>query len=122
MKKKKKMTSSECNALLAKMEDKYFDLVWFIRSESKYLGYLETDDGAREESEKASARIAATYPEEIAELSGEDGHWVHGFNSGCLAAFCFALDLTGGKDDQEFAITNFPYVYSLGCIKETRDV
>lgn len=119
---KKKLTSSECNALLAKMEDKYFDLVWFIQAESKYRSYLESTDDTVEESEKASARIAATYPEEIAELSGDDGHWVHGFNSGCLAAFRFALDLTGGKDDQEFAITNFPYVDSLVCIKEKRDV
>jgi hypothetical protein len=85
------------------MEKKYFDLVWFART-----GSAAVKDGNI--SMPGVVRVKMAYPEECARLSGEQGAWEHGFNSGCLAAFRLVLGLMGTKVDAQMAEDEFPFL------------
>jgi len=106
----KKQSRSECVALLAKMENKYRNLVWFVRNQ------LREDDRTAQiavdpfDCAARSKQIASEYPDECGRLDGYDRtrDWEHGFNCGCLAAFRLAFGLTGDKDEQCCAISQFP--------------
>lgn len=60
--------------------DKYFDLVWFARSDEKKL----LEDEQYEVLERLK-EIAEKYKEEVEGLYSESSDWHHGFNSGILA-------------------------------------
>ena len=66
---------------------KYEKLVWYGRSGVNLDNHAPELKRAVEE---ARFRVEANYPEDIQEYM-ESGDWKHGFNSGCLAAFRFAL-------------------------------
>ena len=90
-------------------QDKYFDLVWSARRPAidapaedwTYFGYGTKNPKKRREStsnsilqaRKAVQTIVEKYPEDYANLLGEDGRFYHGFNSGALAAFRYVLDI-----------------------------
>ena len=59
---------------------KYFELVWFARSDEK-----ELLDREQYEVLNRLKEIAEKYKEEVSKLYGEDSDWAHGFNSGILA-------------------------------------
>lgn len=88
---------------LTEMEKKYFDLVWYARKSPECV----RDDHP---SMPGVVRIQMTMPEECEKLHGESGDWQHGFNSGCLAAFRFALGLMGTKADAQMAEDEFPFL------------
>lgn len=97
------MKKADVERRLQEMEKKYFDLVWFARA-----GSAAVKDGNI--SMPGVVRVKMAYPEECARLSGEQGAWEHGFNSGCLAAFRFALGIMGNKTDQQMAEDEFPFL------------
>ena len=97
------MKKADVEKRLSEMEKKYFDLVWFART-----GSAAVQDGNI--SMPGVVRVKMKYPGECARLSGEEGAWEHGFNSGCLAAFRFALGLMGNKTDQQMAEDDFPFL------------
>ena len=70
-------------ALLVK-EIHYNDLVWYARS---------NPDNQLPTVQEERKRIERCYPKEIAALNCGGDNWDHGFNSGCLAAFRYALTL-----------------------------
>ena len=77
-------------------ERKYFQLVWYARSDPK------AEDLAVQQQE-----VETLYPKEIKALSGDSGDWEHGFNSGCLATarlFAEYLDVlrTADTNNQYF--------------------
>jgi hypothetical protein len=85
------------------MQFKYTDLVWYARCP---LGTHKDIPSADTHAQS----IRSLYPDECAKLAGEHGSWEHGFNSGCLAAFRYALGLMGDKDEQEMAVRDFPFL------------
>jgi hypothetical protein len=93
------MTTEDFQNLMIELnekEEKYFDLVWYARSNPNNIDVK----GVRENIQ----RITEKYPEEMEKLY-EDGDWQHGFNSGCLAAFRYiTLLIAEGKElaEQEF--------------------
>lgn len=89
---------SEALARIAGLEKKYFDLVWIARHKGEKEGLAGAE------------RVRTMYPDEVARLSGEHGSWEHGFNSGCLAAFRFALGIMGNKTEQQMAEDEFPFL------------
>lgn len=86
---------------LQKMEKKYCDLVWFAR---KNLECLKDDHPSMPQM----VRIKMQIPAEIKKLSSDEADWHHGFNSGCLAAFRFAIGMLGDQGDRELAEDEFP--------------
>ena len=62
----------------------YNDLVWYARS---------NPDNQLPKVQEERKRIERCYPKEIAALNCGGDNWDHGFNSGCLAAFRYALTL-----------------------------
>lgn len=79
-------TERDLGEYLDKLEEKYFSLVWYARSEPKESAFWETvpariKDGAL----NGQAKVEERYPDEIDELRGPEGSWSHGFNSGMLA-------------------------------------
>lgn len=72
--------------------DKYFELVWFARSDEKALLAEE-----RYETLGRLKEIAEKYQDDVNELYGETSDWVHGFNSGILAYSRFLCSYI--KDD-----------------------
>ena len=72
---------------LNELSFKYEKLVWYGRSGVNLDNHAPELKRAVEE---ARFRVEANYPEDIQEYM-ESGDWKHGFNSGCLAAFRFAL-------------------------------
>lgn len=95
------MKKSDIEKRLTEMEKKYFDLVWFARKSPDCV-----KDG--HVSMPGVVRVQMLYPEECARLAGEGGDWEHGFNSGCLAAFRFAIGIMGNKTEQHMAEHDFP--------------
>lgn len=96
------MKKAEVMDRLVEMEKKYFDLVWLARKRPEGAlipGVQESID-----------RVEKAWPEECAELSGDNSDWHHGFNSGCLAAFRFAMGLMGSADDVQMAEDDFPFL------------
>ena len=75
---------------LARVKEKYNDLVWW------YARIPDREDAFRPSILLARARIEAIYQKETADLSGENGQFHYGFNSGALAVVT-AL----GNDDLE---------------------
>ena len=101
-------------------QDKYSDLVWSARRPAidapvedwTYYAYgTKTPTKVKEISEdsqillarKAVQKIVEKYPEDYANLLGDDGRFHHGFNSGALAAFRYVLDIieTGVEHAEE---------------------
>jgi len=76
----------------SKFMDKYWDLVWFARSDEKKL--MESE---RYEVLQKLKEIAEKYEEEVEGLCGESSDWHHGFNSGILAYARYLDSYT--KDD-----------------------
>lgn len=91
------MKKIEMLNVLAKLENKYCDLVWWARSSPKHdhiEGVLES-----------RKRVEENYPEETNSLlNDENPDWIHGFNSGMLAGIRYSLDLNihGKEDADEF--------------------
>ena len=135
----------EVESVLAHYAQKYDDLVWYARKQpqeiTEYWGKHTPE--IRNSAFNAMDKIEQKYPDEVAKLNGElpkkmktnlpeemreavyqmlfSTDWEHGFNSGCLAAFRFALTAldrelywndefeewlpTGGIED---AVSEFP--------------
>jgi hypothetical protein len=94
------MKKSDVLIELMAYEKKYCDLVWLARK--------RPDDPPR--TLKQCRVIRKKHPQEVARLSGEHSDWEHGFNSGCLAAFRYAIGLLGTKVETEMAIRDFPFL------------
>lgn len=96
-------TSSKEDILkeVSSMHDKYESLVKYARvtpeqiSKHKLIQELVT-------------KVESDYIKEVKELSGKDGDWYHGFNSGMLAACRYILNLN--DVDKDFADSNFPFL------------
>ena len=97
------MKRSDIEIRLREMQDKYCDLVWYARTPADAV-----KDG--NVSMPGAVRIQMKHPDECARLAGKDGQWEHGFNSGCLAAFRFALGLMGNATDVQMAEDDFPFL------------
>lgn len=63
---------------IREMEEKYFNLVWLARKTPEDMEIPKV----REEVEK----VTNLYPEDVEELENDETNFVHGFNSGMLAA------------------------------------
>ena len=93
--------------ILAEYEDKYFDLVWYARKQpvenKEYWDKVRED--IREGAFKCMKKVEAKYPKEVKALSEEtrisSPDWEHGFNSGCLAAFRFAVTTLSKSEEYE---------------------
>jgi hypothetical protein len=72
--------SKRFDEINAQFMGKYFDLVWFARSDEKKL--LK---GEHYEALEKLKEITSKYEEEVEGLYSEDSNWHHGFNSGILA-------------------------------------
>ena len=89
---------------LMELEEKYFDLVWYARTNPRFL----EDDHI---SMPGLVRIRMSMPDECNKLNGEHANWQHGFNSGCLAAFRLALGLLSRRpSERELAKDSFPFL------------
>lgn len=84
--------------------EKYFELVWFARSDpEKYRKNGEND--LFNTITKKLEEISNKYPREVQALCGDGSNWEHGFNSGILAYSRFLaeyLEDTLFEDDEEF--------------------
>ena len=78
---------------LQNLEEKYFRLVWYARSNSRedenYWGTVPHD--IRRGAFNAQLEVETLYPKDVDELCSENSDWQHGFNSGCLAALRLVL-------------------------------
>jgi hypothetical protein len=81
--------------------DKYFQLVWFARSDEKKL--LEEE---RYEILERLKEIAEKYKEEVQSLYGQSSDWTHGFNSGILA---YSRFLSSYIEDQLWPVEDVGY-------------
>lgn len=97
------MKRDDIDGRLKVMEKKYFDLVWYARTAPDAV-----KDG--HVSMPGIVRVRMAMPEECERLAGEHASWEHGFNSGCLAAFRFALGLMGNATDVQMAEDEFPFL------------
>ncbi len=89
--------------IVNELEQKYFDLVWYIRNRKH---------SKNPASKKLLLEIEEKYPEEIEEFSEDDEGWIHGFNSGCLAMSRLLRDIYNAKsdDDIESSMEEFPFL------------
>tara|TARA_A100001035_G_C27624995_1_gene427222 strand:+ start:352 stop:801 length:450 start_codon:yes stop_codon:yes gene_type:complete len=102
-----KNSRKEVLDILAEYEDKYFDLVWYARKhpieDKDYWDKVPKD--IREGAFECMKKVEAKYPREVKSLSEETGisspDWEHGFNSGCLAAFRFAVTTLSKSEEYE---------------------
>lgn len=84
------------------MQEKYLKLVRLAR-----------DGGTNASRIEESRQTALSFPSETEKLSGDDGDWHHGFNSGALAVLRLINDLLdGSKPRADQAIDDFPELYS----------
>lgn len=85
---------------LQKLEKKFFDLVWYARSNPREdEGYWNTvPDNIRRGAFNAQLEVETLYPEEVESLRSEESDWRHGFNSGALATLRFIITVL----DDEF--------------------
>lgn len=81
--------NKETKEYIKELEQKYFELVWFMRNREY-------------KSPKLLREVEDKYPKETTALLSDDGgcYWEHGFNSGCLAMLRFILTAT---DRSKFA-------------------
>jgi hypothetical protein len=84
---------------LAAWEQKYFDLVWYVRT---------TPD--EPVSQPGRGRVEAAWSADLESLRSDESNWQHGFNSGCLTAFRLVQGLLGSEADAEFARQEFPFL------------
>lgn len=96
------MKKAEVMDRLVEMEQKYFDLVWLARK--------RPEDALIPGVQESIDRVEKAWPKECEELGGDESDWHHGFNSGCLAAFRFAMGLMGSADDVQMAEDDFPFL------------
>ena len=78
-------------------QNKYADLLWYARTSPEHINIK----GVKENKD----RIEKIYPNEVTQLSSENGDWQHGFNSGMVAALRYVLtmdDLGKEQADEEF--------------------
>ena len=94
------MKKQEILERLVEKEAKYFHLVWLARKRPEDIPVAG----------EAMDKVEKAYPKECEDLSGDDSDWHHGFNSGCLAAFRFAMSLMGDADDVRMAEEFFPFL------------
>ena len=84
----------EVTAALKEMADKFSSLVWYARSprSSNVEAWKETTNEIMQRAFQHQMDIEEKYPDEVTRLRDETkADWEHGFNSGCLAAFRFAI-------------------------------
>jgi hypothetical protein len=118
------LKASHVTALMEK-EQKYFSLVWYARK----VRFVIHDDGTRTPvtvndlhdaypemgisgAELISERLSSVRKESPTETKAlddcEDDNWQHGFNSGCLAAFRYALSMA--EDMHRMGEEEFPFL------------
>jgi len=88
----------------SQLMEKYFELVWFARSDPEKARQNGEKDLFKTITNKL-AEIADKYPREVQALCGDGSNWEHGFNSGILAYSRFLaeyLEDTLYEDDEEF--------------------
>lgn len=87
----------------SQLMEKYFELVWFARSDPEKA----RANGEKELFQTITKKlgdIANKYPKDIQELSGDNSNWTHGFNSGILAYARFIAEYVEDalyEDDEE---------------------
>ena len=83
----------EIETELRTQEEKYFNLVWYARSQNREnFEYWDTvPHDIRRGAFNAQLDVETRYPEEVESLYFDDSNWQHGFNSGALAVFRFLL-------------------------------
>jgi hypothetical protein len=96
------MKKQEILERLIDMEGKYSDLVWLARK--------RPEDSLIAGVQSSIDHVEKSWPKECEELRGDESDWHHGFNSGCLAAFRFAMSLMGDADDVRMAEELFPFL------------
>jgi len=99
------ITEKELGDHLAILGKKYFDLVWYSRSDPDHPGLSEAH---RARIISAQNRIEATYPKEIDALCSETDNWECGFNNGMMAGVRFVL--TAMDYGLELAEDEFPFL------------
>jgi hypothetical protein len=83
---------------IKEFEEKYFNLVWFARSDSMEPNIV----AIREE-------VIEKYPEECEKICDEEeGNWAHGFNSGALATSRLFMSYFSDKEEITQAESDFP--------------
>jgi len=107
------------NVLLKQQQ--FWDLVWAARKpcinapveEWEYFANTDGTGTYRKSDPKVTLacrtelqKIVDKYPEDYSLLTGQDGQFHHGFNSGALAAFRYVLDII--ETGVEFAEDEFP--------------
>lgn len=92
------LLKAEAYQHLQEQAGKYWDLVWYARSDPRCSP--DKPDDIRAGVFLGQTRIEATYPEEVESLSGEHSNWQHGFNSGMLACLRLILESLGGCFEQ----------------------
>ena len=91
-------------ALVGDKADKYERLVWYARKHPvNHPSWCALSDEIRSGAFKAMAETERDYPEETSALNGDGGDWQHGFHSGALAAFRYALDASTDPVEAEAA-------------------
>lgn len=105
-----KPTKAQRIEMIQGMESKYFDLVWYARSnpDPNDEQWADTPNEIFLEAFKQQKRVEATYPKETEELASESGDFHHGFNSGVLVGLRYALEMMTGSVDT--AQDEFPFL------------
>ena len=104
-----KLTKKQIENEVIRMEEKYFDLVWFARrSEEAMLILSDNGVGPNHIAVEQVKRIASLFPKETQKLMQAQDNWDHGFNSGMLAGMRYVITLI--EDGQEIAEEEFPFL------------
>jgi hypothetical protein len=93
----KKATKKEVLEIAMEYQLIYENLVWYARSGRNI--HVPAVMNQRD-------KLESLYPKEIEDLSGENGDWFHGFNSGMLAGMRLITSMM--LIDSEQATENFP--------------
>lgn len=95
----KKATKKEVLEMAIRYQEKYEELVWYARSGRNT--HMPVVMNHRE-------RVEGMYPKEIEDLSGDNGDWSHGFNSGMLAGMRLITSMM--EMSVENAVEDFPFL------------
>lgn len=68
----------------SQLMEKYFELVWFARSDPQKVKETGSKELFKTITKKLE-EISNKYPREVQALCGDSSNWEHGFNSGILA-------------------------------------
>lgn len=93
--------SKRFNFINNQLMEKYFELVWFARSNPERH---KKDKNLFDVIMAKMNEIANKYPHEVRELCEDDTNWQHGFNSGILAYSRFLADYVSDtliEDDED---------------------